>query len=260
MQQRSDREAFWLKNERRRLTHEMYAIRRINRAFRTQLETVMSAVNESGAGAVLATLPSFIDKEQLTGAFIDIYSRVGSDFAEQVFEGMKSALPQIERKDMAGVRDHWRDHMDAFVRTKAGKRITQINKTTLERVRDTLTQAHNEGLGIDEIARSMSQSTAFSTARSRTIARTEIVSASNEGNLMGARETGLELKKMWIATPDERTRQAHWDADGGETELNGKFIVDGEQMDYPGDVNGSAGNVINCRCAVSFIPPSYEDI
>jgi hypothetical protein len=31
------------------------------------------------------------------------------------------------------------------------------------------------------------------------------------------------------------------------------FIVMGEQLDYPGDPVGSAGNVINCRCTQIYI-------
>jgi len=31
------------------------------------------------------------------------------------------------------------------------------------------------------------------------------------------------------------------------------FIVDGESLDYPGDPSGSAANVINCRCGVSYL-------
>jgi hypothetical protein len=35
-------------------------------------------------------------------------------------------------------------------------------------------------------------------------------------------------------------------------ELNGYFIVMGEELSYPGDINGSAENVINCRCTVTY--------
>jgi hypothetical protein len=31
------------------------------------------------------------------------------------------------------------------------------------------------------------------------------------------------------------------------------FIVSGEELMYPGDPSGSAGNVINCRCAIGYV-------
>ena len=49
------------------------------------------------------------------------------------------------------------------------------------------------------------------------------------------------------------TRQAHLDADAEYADnpiaLDAAFIVDGEALQYPGDPNGSSGNVINCLCA-----------
>ena len=45
-------------------------------------------------------------------------------------------------------------------------------------------------------------------------------------------------------------RPGHAEADGQEVKIDEPFIVDGESLMYPGDVTGSASNVINCRCTV----------
>ena len=60
------------------------------------------------------------------------------------------------------------------------------------------------------------------------------------------------LKKTWIAILDKRTRPAHVAADFQQVAINENFIVDGESLKYPRDPNGSAANIINCRCIVDY--------
>ena len=50
------------------------------------------------------------------------------------------------------------------------------------------------------------------------------------------------------------------DADGQVRAIGDTFDVDGEQLAYPGDPSGSAGNVINCRCTIAILTPDeYAD-
>lgn len=60
--------------------------------------------------------------------------------------------------------------------------------------------------------------------------------------------------KIWESVGDDRVREAHLAADGQEVSISEPFIVDGESMMFPGDPNlgASAGNIINCRCGVSY--------
>lgn len=59
---------------------------------------------------------------------------------------------------------------------------------------------------------------------------------------------GFKSEKMWDATFDAATRLAHAEADGQKVNVNDPFVVDGEELMFPGDPAGSEGNVINCRC------------
>jgi len=81
------------------------------------------------------------------------------------------------------------------------------------------------------------------------IARTETVSAYNDGAVQSYGDAGVE-RKEWLASIDERTREAHAEADGQVVNTHEAFMVDGEEMEYPGDPGASAENVINCRCTV----------
>lgn len=86
------------------------------------------------------------------------------------------------------------------------------------------------------------------------IARTEMNGAANRTSnaTAGALHESVPLLKTWLATMDDRTRDAHADADGQQVPFDEPFDVDGEELDYPGDPAGSAENTINCRCACVY--------
>lgn len=92
--------------------------------------------------------------------------------------------------------------------------------------------------------------------RAQTIARTEVVGANNQGGLASwsamASASGRTVTKTWLATEDSRTREAHADIDGTEVGIDDTFDVDGDAMNGPGDPNADAGNVINCRCTLTY--------
>ena len=100
-------------------------------------------------------------------------------------------------------------------------------------------------------------------ARSERIARTETQSAMNEAAVETYRQSGVVDRKIWLATLDSRTRDAHWEAHRQVAELEANFIVGGESISHPGE--GSPENAINCRCTVapivaqrSLMPPAYD--
>lgn len=62
-----------------------------------------------------------------------------------------------------------------------------------------------------------------------------------------AKEKGADVVKQWDATLDGRTRESHQAVDGEIRELDEPFS---NGLMYPSDPNGSAGEVINCRCAL----------
>lgn len=58
---------------------------------------------------------------------------------------------------------------------------------------------------------------------------------------------GIVLKKVWIATPDDRTRDSHLELDGEEVDVNEAFS---NGCMYPGDPGGDPSEVYNCRCSI----------
>lgn len=94
------------------------------------------------------------------------------------------------------------------------------------------------------------------------IVRTQLNRAFNSAAAARASDmadaSGMAIQKEWVATMDDRTRAAHLDADGQRVPMDEPFVVDGEELDYPGDPNGSPENTISCRC--TSIPVLPDDI
>lgn len=81
-------------------------------------------------------------------------------------------------------------------------------------------------------------------------ARTAITSAENAGRLdtyYAAQDMGIDMKKQWMATLDDRTRASHGALDGETVDVKKKFS---NGLMYPGDRNGAPAEVYNCRCTM----------
>ena len=84
-------------------------------------------------------------------------------------------------------------------------------------------------------------------------ARTAVTGAQNAGRLDGflrAEEMGVKLKKRWLATLDNRTRHTHRILDGQVRPNEKPFVVEGQEIMYPGDPSAAAALVYNCRCTL----------
>ena len=68
-------------------------------------------------------------------------------------------------------------------------------------------------------------------------------------------QNGATLKE-WVTALDDKVRDGsssefdHTAAHGEAVELKAAFEATGESLEFPGDPGGSAGNIINCRCAL----------
>lgn len=143
---------------------------------------------------------------------------------------------------------------------KYRQRIRRIDETTREMIVNAVQKGRDEGLGQDAIARRIREAVpAIARSRSGVIARTETHSAANFGGLESAKTTGLDIRKEWLASDGERTRFSHAAVDGQIRAENQPFNFpasdDGGSYSlmYPGDPNGPAHGVINCRCTLAYL-------
>lgn len=69
---------------------------------------------------------------------------------------------------------------------------------------------------------------------------------------------GIQLKQMWRATLDGRTRHTHRLLDGQMVDIGEKFKVDGYELEYPGDPSAPGYLVYNCRCTVVSVDKFHD--
>ena len=137
------------------------------------------------------------------------------------------------------------------------KAYTYYNKM----MNSAITQGIVQGETIPQIAKRIVNTTgerSYSSAIRN--ARTAYTGAQNAGRMEGlhqAQALGIKVKKQWMATLDDRTRDTHADLDGQIRDVDEPFEVDGMEIDYPGYPTADPSLVYNCRCTLVYIYPDY---
>lgn len=116
------------------------------------------------------------------------------------------------------------------------------------------------GQGIPDIAKDLrSIITGMNRASAIRAARTSMTSAQNGGRLASyerAAQMGINVRKVWVATKDDRTRQSHQILDGETVNWDKNFS---NGLRYPGDPSGPGREVYNCRCTMrTEVPKNLE--
>jgi uncharacterized protein with gpF-like domain len=243
---------------------------RLLKALERQYSARMAAEIERASMAMIAAyengegIPYLPDHDQAVRDIVHAMATTSiATFAARVVEQGKAA-GLIETKE--GFAARFARMALRYIGLEAvRRRITSITETTRAQIISVIARGQDQGLGTREIGRVLRDVVpAVSAYRGNLIARTETHNAANYGAFQAASETGLTLRKEWVAAEDERTRTAHVQAGNdyreggpiGPIPMDQPFIVGGEPMMYPGDATMGAGpgNTINCRCAVAYVP------
>lgn len=246
------KERYWKSFDFKRTNFEPIAYKLILAVFESQLKDILKAVNDSVTPQEASRgVNEAIDSDKMKKAIIEIYKRVGLSFAIQSYISM-----QDTKADRSVLQyDTWSENVARYIETHGIDRVITINETTKEFVAGILEQAAKDGLSILNTAKLITEKfEEMERWRAVRIARTEIVSASNRGAIIGAESTGLDYDKVWITQIDGRERDAHAEADDKRVGKNEDFYVGGEFLEMPGDPTGEPENIINCRCAIGFKP------
>ncbi len=127
-----------------------------------------------------------------------------------------------------------------------------------------ITQGILQGESIPQISKRLQKVLNMDRNMATRAARTAVTSAENAGRLdsmMRARERGIEVKKQWFATLDERTRFSHRELDKQVQELEDPFVVksNGHKLMRPADPTAHPSEVWNCRCTLLSYKEGIED-
>lgn len=134
------------------------------------------------------------------------------------------------------------------LQARAQRFAREVNRTTWTLLKTSLAEGMAAGESVPDLEARVNQVMGERIRSSaETIARTEVVSAYNEGTVEGYRQSGIVAQKTWLAALDDRTRDAHVALHGQTVELDGEWAIDGATAGAPGQF-GVAELDINCRC------------
>lgn len=226
--------------------------------FTRQLKAFSKAVENFPYGAIYE-IDNYFKDSDIKKAYDPMIIQTANDF--------RIKDPNILLKAITD--DLWASLVGTFLRTIGGERITEINNFTkkyvLNRLRPILDLGTTKGLGIQEIGKMIVNDIdeyrgAFAKYRSERIARTEIIGASNWASHTSVETSGVKdrVLKKWHVNVDGRERETHLEMRNKTAiPIDDFFEVRNlaggvDRMKYPGDINGSAGNTIQCRCAIVY--------
>lgn len=130
--------------------------------------------------------------------------------------------------------------------------VEKVNQSTADMIKEELIASVEKGESIAETAKRIDGIFGYSEKfRSKRIAQTEIIGATNDGQLKAYQEAGFESKE-WLTARDEKVRDSH-QIDGQTVKITQSFKTNlGTHLNYPGDRSSGAPaeEVINCRCTV----------
>lgn len=118
-------------------------------------------------------------------------------------------------------------------------------------IQSSMTQSILQGESIPQIAKRLAESVGDSNRKAAIRnARTMTTGAENAGRVDSykrAQKMGINMVQVWLATLDGRTRHSHRLMDGEKVQVDKKFS---NGCRFPGDPQGAAHEVWNCRCTL----------
>lgn len=155
-----------------------------------------------------------------------------------------------------------------YLETYGVQRTRQIAATTAKQLTQIVVTGQREGLSNMQIMRQLvNRIPKLAATRAKIIAETEVHSATQFGAYNAALRSGRLLRKVWNTVEDDQVRDfqqgaqySHRLAEGQQKPLDNSFQIPHisggtESLRFPGDPEGSAGNIIHCRCAMTFEEP-----
>lgn len=236
---------------RKRKYYEKKYFRKMIKALQDQFKPVLDELDKN-FDLVIDMIPQLIKEDIIRDAFLELYMDVGNKFR---------GIVQV-KKDFE--EDIWFERMKEFVEAECSNKIKTITRYSRELaidiVRSSVDEGFEQGLSMGDITRLIKEKVPVSwrketISRAPTIARTEVMTASNVASYLQVQDMGVEIMKVWRTAPRgfaKTERHNLMNLNGQKRSMNESFDVGGRAMLYPGDENGGAENIINCNCMLDY--------
>ena len=221
-------------NSRREHRRQVALLDRLTAQFRNRLQREIAAAMKEMVEMWLqtnqVTLPrGFYDRIEATYRQMVLASV--TQFGLRILDQGKARGLSLETKE-SFAQIMTRLALQYVQQEKIRRRITDVTETTRRQIVNAIDRGYRDGLGQRGVANAiLDMVPSLSSTRANVIARTETHGAANYGSNEAAKQTGLPMKKEWLAAADA-------------------------ELAFPGDPDGGADypeEVINCRCTVGYI-------
>lgn len=202
--------------------------------------------------------------EDIISTYIKIYKFIGITHGKRIGKEINKDIKMFDSLSFESVFE--RAVID-YIHNNGLRHIMTVRASFIEAIRLLIEERMKERWTTAELTRMIHKkvnSPGFYRWQALRIARTESTGASNYGALIAGDNSGFVTQKMWISASDARTRRKpedqydHFTMHGQKVERYEPFkmvsnIGVKDELQYPGDPEGEAGNIINCRCSVAIV-------
>jgi hypothetical protein len=255
--------------------YERSAYRYFKTALDTQTDAIIKEIEQNGVLGLNYFLKYLLPKAPMQAAYLKVYRLIGVKHARFTFNFIKEVARETQSKARVFGSDFFDRQMIEYYLQYGALRVTEVDDTTIEYIQLLLAQSRRQNMTASQQAEYIVNEIGdpkFNRMRALRIGRTESTTAANYGAHLAGQESDYVTVKVWIAAEDFRTRKGHAEQNGKEVDPEARFTVRlykgakgkevyiGEDyMLFPGDTIARAGNVVNCRCTVAFLPLMDED-
>ena len=213
------------------MQHVIYQIE-YQKALKTQVQSILETLQTREFETV---------SEYLTQSYEDGFIGTMYDLQGQ---GIPLVFPIDQEQVVAAIQHETKLSENLY--NSLGKDVKVLNK----QIAAEISRGIATGMTYSEITRNIANYGKIPRNNAMRIARTEAHRIQCKASMDAcekAKSKGSDVVKQWDSSLDKRTRDSHVKLDGEIKELDEKFS---NGLMYPGDPNGTAAEVINCRCAL----------
>ena len=247
----------WRKDYDRQLTiAENKILPKVRKFYKSQYYKGVNTFIESGD----IDYKSVFNFDDIKKLYLDIIPDVCMRFAIWYFRN--SDKYQVKKSPRDYTRT-WKAAFNYYAGQVAATNVTLVSGTAKKSLVSVIQKLYRDPdfitMGADQKARILrKQFDKYSRYQAMRLVRTESLRGASFGIEQSALQVyaGRKLKKQWVTFFDNKTRDWHADAHNQIVDFEKPFEVGGENMQRPGE--GSARNVINCRCSMVPFPEDVE--
>ena len=216
-------------------------------------------------------LKKSVTKKAIFNMLYDIYTIVGGTHGNEVLKGINGNTLTVKRRWASLWIESFAKRVLKFLGVYAKKNIVTIRQTLIDTVIEYIADRNDQGKSVqvitNEMVKKFGSKEGIYRYQIERIVRTETGAAANKAAYEAMADSDLVVDKMWLSADDDRTRDGESKKEynheimSGVIKPWGEFFEvpqrDGDNNDvlFPMDMeNGTAGNVINCRCTTAPVP------